>query len=154
MYIQIVLCLSYEWKTNKWPGFYMAFSTIIISSTMSFTIVYPAPSFLEYHCLSIYTALFLPLQNSNPILHKQKFDDDWEGPICEYKHSGTVDNAIVVYSGDLNSGLVWHSNGPKQFFRWIVHYSSHVLNRELIVWYLNGRKFGNWMAFLTELFTN
>ena len=52
-----------------------------------------------------------------------------------------------LYSGDLNSILVWYSNGPKQFAPWMVcnsgHglnsklkvcYSRHDLNNELIVW--------------------
>ena len=37
------------------------------------------------------------------------------------------------YSGDLNNKLVRYANGPKQFARWIVCYSSHGLNSELRV---------------------
>ena len=33
-----------------------------------------------------------------------------------------------MYSGDLNTGLVWYSNGPEQFVHRMVHYSSNVLN--------------------------
>ena len=51
------------------------------------------------------------------------------------------------YSGDLNSELVQYLNGPKQFIHQMVHYSSHVLNSELIVHYLNGKKLGNQMSF-------
>ena len=40
-----------------------------------------------------------------------------------------------------------HSNGPQQFIRWMVQYSSQVLNRKLIVCYSNGKKFGDGMAF-------
>ena len=56
------------------------------------------------------------------------------------------------YSGDLNSKLVQYSNCPKQFAYPMVSYSSHVLNRELIVFYLNGKKFGNRMAFCNRTF--
>ena len=34
----------------------------------------------------------------------------------------------------------------------MISYSSHVLNSELIVCYLNGKKFGNWMAFGYQTF--
>ena len=34
----------------------------------------------------------------------------------------------------------------------MVSYSSHVLDRELIVFYLNGKKFGNRMAFCNRTF--
>ena len=37
-----------------------------------------------------------------------------------------------IFSWDLNSKLVWKSNGPKQFAPWMIHYSSHVLNSKLI----------------------
>ena len=42
---------------------------------------------------------------------------------------------IGAYSGDLNSTLVRYSNGPKQFARRMVLYSSHDLNSELKVHY-------------------
>ena len=54
---------------------------------------------------------------------------------------------IDQYSGDLYSELVWYSNGPKQLVLWMVRYSSHVLNGEQIVCYLNGKKFGNQKPF-------
>ena len=50
---------------------------------------------------------------------------------------------LSKYSGNLNSKLVQHSNGPKQFVHRMVHYSSQVLNYELIVCNSNGKKFGN-----------
>ena len=45
------------------------------------------------------------------------------------------------YSGDLNSELVWYLNGPKQFASWMVWYSRHGLNNELIVRYSDHRVF-------------
>ena len=54
---------------------------------------------------------------------------------------------FTLYSGDLNSKLVWYKNGPKQFVHQMVGFTSHVLNSKLIVRYLNGKKFGNQMAF-------
>ena len=51
------------------------------------------------------------------------------------------------YSEDLNSELVWFSNGPKQLSPQIVRYTTHVLNNELVIRYFNGKKFGNQMAF-------
>ena len=57
-----------------------------------------------------------------------------------------------MYSGDLNSKLVQYSDGPKQFVHWKVHYSSHALNTEQIIRYLNGKKFGNWMPFGYQTF--
>ena len=53
------------------------------------------------------------------------------------------------YSGDLNSELVRYSNGPKQFTRRMVCYSSHDLNGKLkvrysghrtITWHLNRKQ--------------
>ena len=38
-----------------------------------------------------------------------------------------------LQSGDLNSKLVLYLNGPKQFVRWMVCYSNHVLNSKLYV---------------------
>ena len=54
-----------------------------------------------------------------------------------------VTNAInfTSYSGDLNSELVRYLNGPKQFARRMVCYSSHDLNSELIVRYSGHRVF-------------
>ena len=48
---------------------------------------------------------------------------------------------INNYSGDLNSELVRYSNGPKQFARQMVRYSSHGLNSELIFRYSDHRVF-------------
>ena len=64
----------------------------------------------------------------------------------------TVWRSLRLYSGDLNSDLVRYLNGPKQFVCWMVCYSSHVLNSELIVCYSNGKKFGNQIAFGYQTF--
>ena len=58
-----------------------------------------------------------------------------------------------MYSGDLNSGLVWYSNGPEQFAHRMVHYSSDVLNSKKKVCYSNGKKFGGKWYLVTKLFT-
>ena len=52
----------------------------------------------------------------------------------------------------MNRKLVQNSNGPKQFVRQMVRYSSHVLNSKLMVCYLNGKKMGNRMAFSYHTF--
>ena len=36
-----------------------------------------------------------------------------------------------MYSGDLNTGLVQYSNGPKQSDNWMVRYSGHGVNNKL-----------------------
>ena len=43
----------------------------------------------------------------------------------------------LLYSGDLNNGLVWYSNGWKQSDRWMVRYLGHELNNGLLVHYSN-----------------
>ena len=52
-----------------------------------------------------------------------------------FKQFSAVLNFPFEYSGDLNSKLVRYSNGPKQFARRMVRYSSHDLNSELKVRY-------------------
>ena len=56
------------------------------------------------------------------------------------------------YRGDLNSKQVWYSDDPKQFVGQMARYSSHVLNSELMVPYLNSKKFGNQMEFGYQTF--
>ena len=46
-----------------------------------------------------------------------------------------------MYSGDLTSELVRYSNGPKQFARQMVRYSSHDLNSKLKVCYSGHKVF-------------
>ena len=57
------------------------------------------------------------------------------------------------YGGDLITKQVQYPNGPKQFVCQMVCYSSHVLNRKLIVRYSNGKKFVTEWHLVTELFT-
>ena len=60
---------------------------------------------------------------------------------------GQRPNNLDMYSGDLISDIVRSSNGPKQFVPQMICYSSHVVNSKLIVCYLNGKHFGNQVAF-------
>ena len=57
----------------------------------------------------------------------------------QYEFCCSIHN--TQYSGDLNSKLFWHSNGPKQFARQMVGYSNHGLNSKLIVRYSGHRVF-------------
>ena len=88
-------------------------------------------SFIPYECLSAKGE-----KRFDILIFCKLWNQPWTISLWKY-----------AYSGDLNSELVQYSNGPKQFVPWMACYLSHVWNSELIVWYLNGKKFKNRMAF-------